>query len=62
MALWYLSFSKGDNFPRSNSATPTLTYCDSTNPRKTRCFVLKRVPIASLARVARSSRVSAGKA
>src|ERR1039458_288571 len=52
IALLYLSFSKGDNFSPSNSSTPTLTYWESTNPRKTCCFVLKCVPIATLARVA----------
>src|SRR5450759_1438874 len=62
MALLYFSFSRGDNFALSNSSTPTLTYWESTNPRKTCCFVVKRLPIATSARVALSSRVSGGKA
>jgi hypothetical protein len=35
MALLYLSFSTGDGFSRSSSCTPTLTYWESTNSRKT---------------------------
>jgi len=38
VALLYLSFNKGASLSRSNSSTPTLTYCESTKLRKTCCL------------------------